>query len=180
MRFATAWRTNAAKLRLLVFSALGILALTGSSAATFNHADAAQAASGTPGLVAAYSFDGGTGSTLADDSGNGNTGTIRGATWAAGKSAGALSFDGSSNWVTVPDSPSLDLTSAMTLEAWVKPSVLGASWRTAVVKEAAGTLAYGLYAHDGGPGPSAHAIVDSDTYATTRSAIPVGSWTHVA
>jgi chitodextrinase len=180
MRVETAWRTTAAKLRFCLFSILGLLALTGLSAATFNQADAAQAAGGTPGLVAAYGFDGGSGSTLADDSGNGNTGTIQGAAWVAGKSGSALSFNGSSNWVTVADSASLDLTSAMTLEAWVKPSALGTSWRTAVVKEAAGTLAYGLYAHDGGPGPSAHAIVTSDMYATTSSTLPVGAWTHLA
>src|SRR5438477_3071746 len=34
-------------------------------------------------LVAAYSFDEGTGSTLGDASGKGNGGTISGATWAA-------------------------------------------------------------------------------------------------
>ena len=33
------------------------------------------------GLVAAYSFNEGTGTTVADLSGNGNTGTISGATW---------------------------------------------------------------------------------------------------
>src|SRR5207247_99778 len=39
-----------------------------------------------PGLVAAYSFNAGTGTTLADVSGNGNNGTISGATWSvAGK-----------------------------------------------------------------------------------------------
>jgi chitodextrinase len=158
---------------------LGLFALTGLSASTFTHAGAAQAAA-TPGLVAAYSFDGGSGSTVADESGNGNTGTIRGAAWTAGKSGGALSFDGSSSWVTVPDSAGLDLTSAMTLEAWVKPAALGTSWRTVLVKESPNGLAYGLYAHDGGPGPSAHAVVTADKYATASTTIPVGSWTHLA
>ena len=32
-----------------------------------------------------------------------------------------MSFDGVDDWVTVADSASLDLTSGMTLEAWVKP-----------------------------------------------------------
>ena len=35
----------------------------------------------TNGLVAAYSFDEGTGTIVNDTSGNGNTGTISGATW---------------------------------------------------------------------------------------------------
>ena len=37
------------------------------------------------GLVAGYSFDAGSGTTVADVSGNGNTGTITGATWVAGR-----------------------------------------------------------------------------------------------
>jgi hypothetical protein len=33
-----------------------------------------------------------------------------------------LTFDGTNDWVTVADVPSLDLTSALTLEAWVYPT----------------------------------------------------------
>ena len=47
-----------------------------------------------PALVAAYSFDAGSGTTLADLSGNGNNGAISGATWStSGKYGKALSFD---------------------------------------------------------------------------------------
>ena len=47
------------------------------------------------GLVAAYGFDEGTGTTTADSSGNGNTGTLTNATWTtAGKFGKALSFNG--------------------------------------------------------------------------------------
>ena len=49
-----------------------------------------------PGLVAAYSFDEGSGGVATDTSGNGHTGTITGATWTAGHDGGGLSFDGSS------------------------------------------------------------------------------------
>ena len=54
------------------------------------------------GLVAAYSMDQGAGTTLPDLSGDGNTGTISGATWSAGGRFGsALSFNGSGDLVTV-------------------------------------------------------------------------------
>ena len=57
-----------------------------------------------PGLVAAYSFSGGTGTTVADSSGKGNTGTIANATWTtSGKYGDALNFNGSNALVSVTD-----------------------------------------------------------------------------
>jgi hypothetical protein len=46
------------------------------------------------GLAAAFSFDEGAGTTSADFSGNGNTATIKSASWTAGKYGSALSFSG--------------------------------------------------------------------------------------
>ena len=101
-------------------------------------------ASAQSGLVAAYGFDEGAGTTTADASGNANTGTLSGATWnAAGRYGGALTFDGVNDWVTVPDKAVLDLTSAMTLEAWVYASAVG-SWRTVLLKEGSSGLSYCL------------------------------------
>ncbi|HWW00426.1 MAG TPA: fibronectin type III domain-containing protein [Candidatus Acidoferrum sp.] len=75
---------------------------------------------GNAGLVAAYSFNEGTGTTITDSSGLGNTGTIVGATWTTvGKSGGALSFNGTSSYVDLGNPTSLQLTGSMTLEAWV-------------------------------------------------------------
>ena len=72
------------------------------------------------GLVAAYSFNEGAGTTVADASGNGNTGTIVGATWTtAGKYGNALSFNGTSSYVNLGNPTSLRLTGSMTLSAWV-------------------------------------------------------------
>ena len=101
-------------------------------------------------LVAAYSFDAGSGTTLADVSGRGHTGTISGATWsAAGKNGGALSFDGVNDWVTVADTAALDLTTGMTLEAWVQPTSTN-RWRTVALKEQTGNLVYALYGNNSG------------------------------
>ena len=67
-----------------------------------------------------------------------NAGTLTGATrTTAGRYGGALSFSGAGDWVTTPDANSLDLSTAMTLEAWVNPSATG-GWRTAVIKEGTG------------------------------------------
>ena len=81
---------------------------------------------GPSSLVAAYSFDEGLGTSAADASGNGNTGAIGAAAWIpTGKFGSALLFNGTTAFVTVNDSASLDLTTAMTLEAWVYPTAGG-------------------------------------------------------
>lgn len=56
------------------------------------------------GLAGYWKFDEGFGSTAADSSGNGDTGTlINSPTWTAGKIGGALQFNGFSNFVDVPN-----------------------------------------------------------------------------
>src|SRR5215831_596866 len=93
------------------------------------------ATSATPGLVAAYAFDEGAGTTISDASANGNSGTAANTTWAAtGKYGKALSFNGTSSLVTIIDAASLHLSSALTLEAWVNPTTVNASWRDVVYK----------------------------------------------
>jgi fibronectin type 3 domain-containing protein len=73
------------------------------------------------GLVAAYSFNEGTGTTVFDSSGNNLSGTIVGATWTtAGKYGNALSFNGSSSYIDLGDPAALQLIGSMTLEAWVR------------------------------------------------------------
>ncbi len=134
-----------------------------------------------PGLVAALGFNEGAGSIVSDRSGSGNDGTISGATWAAtGKYGKALSFNGVTNWVTIADANSLDLTTGMTLEAWVNPSALS-GWRTALLKENSNGLAYGLYANDGSPRPSVTVnVAGADRSAIATSQLPLNTWTHLA
>src|SRR5438105_6130918 len=133
------------------------------------------------GLVAAYAFDEGAGTTTGDASGSGNTGTLSGATWnATGKFGKALSFNGSSSLVTVADAASLDLTNGMTLEAWLYPTALS-GWRTAILKRTTSGLAYSLYAHNNVPQPATTINVGgSDVSATGPSALPLNSWSHLA
>ena len=76
----------------------------------------------TSGLISAYSFNEGAG-TVTDVSGNSNNGAISNGTWSAsGRYGAALSFNGSTSRVDIPDSASLDLTTGMTMEAWVQPN----------------------------------------------------------
>jgi hypothetical protein len=129
------------------------------------------------GLVAAYAFDEGSGTTVTDMSGSAprNDGVISGAAWTTGRYGAGLGFNGSNSFVTVADADSLDLSSAMTLEAWVRPSELGTTWRTAIVKQAGSRLAYALYANTDTGQPSAHVFIGTDTWARGTDSLPASN-----
>ena len=159
----------------------------GSSTATVNVA--VNPAAGGPGLVAAYSFNEGSGTAVTDASGNGRNGTIRGAQFAIGKAGKALQFDGVDDWVTVADvtgSP-LDLTTGMTLSAWVNAFEF-TGWETILLKErGAGAMSYALYAQNGGVangGTDSPAGVvragAADQAVQGVSPVPLHAWTHLA
>ena len=88
-----------------------LLAVATALSLTAAQARLAQAAPPTSGLVGHWSFDEGSGTTTADRSGNGNTGTLNyGAAWepsAQCKVGGCLSFDGVDDYVRVADAAEL-------------------------------------------------------------------------
>ena len=128
------------------------------------------------GLAAAYSFDEGVGSTAGDASGNGNVGSVGSASWiTTGRFGNALSFDGAGARVTVPDSGSLDLTSAMTLEAWVFPTV-GGGWRDVIYKGPDDI--YFLESSADSGTPATGGTFASPIYGS--SALPLNVWSHLA
>ncbi|MBU6232465.1 hypothetical protein KGP36_07565 [Patescibacteria group bacterium] len=72
----------------------------------------------TCGLVGWWKLDDGSGTTAADSSGNGNTGTlVNGPTWTTGKIGGALRFDGM-NYVSTPNT--VTVPASFTFSMWFK------------------------------------------------------------
>jgi len=131
-------------------------------------------------LVAGYGFEEGSGTVVNDVSGNGNNGTISGATWTtSGKYGNALSFNGTNARVNVNNAPSLQLTSGMTLEAWVYPTTVNSAWRDVIYK---GNDNYYL---EGTSTNSSHPVagailggVYAEAYGPT--ALTANTWAHLA
>jgi fibronectin type 3 domain-containing protein len=149
------------------------------------YSDVAEATTGVappipPGLVGGWAFSEGTGSTAADASGNGNAGTITNATWSTqGRYGNALSFNGTNSSVRVASSMSLNLATAMTLSAWVRPSASQNGWRTIVQRQPDTYLLHASSTSALRPAGGG-TLGGSVEVLTGPAAIPVSTWTHVA
>jgi len=98
--------------------ALAILAVTGSAV----QADVEP--------VGWWALDDGAGTTVADASANGNDGVITGdAVWTTGKFGGALSFDGTDDYVTLPIGSIISELSDTTITTWANFSNAGGAWQ---------------------------------------------------
>jgi hypothetical protein len=79
------------------------------------------------GLIAHWKFDDGSGGTAADASGQGHPGALTNmntsTAWVAGHLSGALTFDGTNDYVNIGSS--LSAIGVITVSAWVKPSSIG-------------------------------------------------------
>ena len=130
------------------------------------------------GPVASYDFDD-TGRVVPDRSGHGNDGRrIGGRRTKAGRHGRALAFDGRNDRVTVPESRSLRLTTAMTLEAWVRPTGAGKAARPALRSRGS---AYGLYASSHRSSrPAGSVRTRSNVRAEASDRLRANAWTHLA
>ena len=108
-------------------------------------------------LVGQWHFDEGIGDKAYDSSGNGNNGTIIGATYAGSANAmfgNALSFDGDGDYVQLPASNAILNTNTFTIEAWFKTSINhpvygGTEGRIVnLARDAAGFSAVALYVEE--------------------------------
>jgi hypothetical protein len=153
---------------LSVAAGTGVLSGTPTSAGTFSITISATNSGGTgsatltltvaTGPVGYWKLDDGSGASAADSSGFGNTGTlVNGPAWTTGQVNGALSFNGSSQYVTVPapTGSSLDLDKApVTIAAWVNTNTITAQQAILVRGLSngigSGNQGYGLWITSGG------------------------------
>lgn len=78
------------------------------------------------------------------------------------------------------DANSLDLTTGMTVEAWVYPTALGTAWRTVLMKEKPGGIVYSLYANDSAQRALTQLNIGGEQSAWNTTQLPLNTWSHIA
>ncbi len=136
----------------------------------------------TEEAVAVWHLDEGNGTTASDSSGNGNNGTLNGATWTTGCiSDNCLSFDGLNDYVSVQNSASLQLSDSVTISAWVNVRGSTGDHQIIVAKwyegSSASTLSYILELRPDGITPQTvvNTNIGTET-AISNSTIPFDNW----
>ncbi len=101
--------------------------------------------------VGIWDFDECSGTSATDRSGFGNDGTLVGSpTWSSDTPSGtgcSLSFNGTSQYVTVPDTSLMrfDISQSFTVSVWASPASLTATYGGIAVKSRASGNYYGIY-----------------------------------
>ncbi len=148
------------------------------------------------GLVGYWNFDEGTGSAVADLSGQGNNGTLfnGGSAWVAGHFGTALSFPGvagaGSTRVEIPNAASLQISNAVSFAAWVRVDDINRDAPILAKEGPGGLLAYwfgtlGLNVESAVPG-NFGMLLDVDgnqgwsVYDRNQGSLVQGTWAHIA
>lgn len=133
--------------------------------------------------VGYWKFDERSGNIAYDSSGNGNYGTIYGATWTTGRLGAALSFDGNGDYVEIPQSSVLDFRTSISIEAWVKVAGTTGDHQVIVAKWYPGGNTDGSYVLEFQPdGRTPQFVLRTTGRVDTVSSVLVsfGSWEHIA
>jgi hypothetical protein len=129
----------------------------------------------TDGLVAYYPFNG----NANDESGNGNNGTVNGATLTTdrfGVTDKAYSFNGSNNYIDCGKKSILDITGAMTISSWIKLQELPTSTSNYGIFMKNENGSYGLEIYNGKIESALYINGSYQNQGTSISNLQVGKW----
>ena len=101
-----------------------------------------------PGLRLDIPFFEGSGTKVLDVSGKGNHGTITDAVWTRDENGVAMTFNGTSAYIDCGNDASLNITDAITIEAWVKGDMHEAA--LAMAKDGGSTRAWQFWVNTNG------------------------------
>ncbi len=144
----------------------------------------------TRGLVGSWAMDEGFGSTAYDATTYQNNGSLGNGTaanmpsWTQGKVGGALAFDGVNDYVNLSQSSSLEPTSVITIESWIKPGVQTTHGGAiiaygAFAPSSSGQQGWVLWANQDG---SVSLLIRNGAYTgytTGTGLISAGNWYHI-
>jgi hypothetical protein len=145
------------------------------------------AVTGTAGVVSYWRLGEQTGTTTSDSVG-GNTGTLTNVTLgSAGALSGdantAMTFDGKASYIAVPSTANLNLSGDLTLEAWVRPTILDGTSRTVLAKAGAdGSFASRQFRFGLTENKWRGTLYNTggSTFSAIAATVPVaGTWQHV-
>jgi len=137
-----------------------------------------------PGPVGHWKMDEKTGTTAYDTSSYGNNGTLGAGgsapSWISGKYGGALSFDGTDDFVSVadPGTSTLDLPGAWTLSAWVNVNSSESDYAHIVSKRDSETN-YGFRANSSGSAWSCYFYNAAWKGAWSKGSVKNDEWHHM-
>ena len=119
--------------------------------------------------VTSFNFNKGSGSTASDSH-----------IWVKGIKGAAISFDGVDDYVDIGDDPSLDLTEAITVEAWIKPSVVEpGNYYTIAARDDGTNRNWWLFINDDGILVFRPVFDGSGKSASTTRTLTPNNWYHV-
>ncbi len=126
-------------------------------------------------LIGYWNFNEGSGTIAHDASGNGNNGTITGATFVNGKYGTALSFNGTVNYVNLGQYPEFAMQAA-TFAVWVNPILENSTYRDFIAQ------GYDFNLGIGTDNRIYFSAIDSNghqTYVANPSVTTNNTWIHV-
>ena len=139
------------------------------------------------GLVGYWSFNEGTSTIATDFSGNGNRGVLTNIAnpptstsgWTNGKIGQALNFDGSNDFVTIPDASSLKPVTTISYSAWVYPRAIGSA-QSIFEKGNTNTAGYALVITSGGKFCPAIKTTSGHMQGSSNTNVQLNTWQHIA
>ena len=139
----------------------------------------------TPGLLAAYYMNEGSGTTVGNAGSLGSTAdgtTVNTPTWVASPIEGntnAISLNGTTSEVDIDPNSAYDLTSGGTIEAWIYPTTIDATNRTIIGNR--GSFGANYSFHIGNPGSGTTVgLWNNSSYLSIPATIPLNTWSHLA
>ena len=134
-------------------------------------------------LIGYWDFNEGSGTSISDQSGFNNHGTLlrsSASTWTTGRIASGLYFDGSTAaYVNIPTSPSIEITSAISFAAWVKAENPDRDAPILAKEGSGGKLSYwfGVFHNDFGMLLDADGNQNWEANDRDNPAVPANEWT---